>query len=371
MPRSKSLVLITLLLNAFTCLTSCYGQSKSHNEKQSSIVSIGETVSRMGTSLPVILQDKNNDYWFGGNGVYKYDGKSIVHFTVKDGLCSNAIIGIQEDNNGNMYFDTPEGVSKFDGLQFTTLDVIEKNSSKNQWKLEPDDLWFKMGWNRSGPFRYDGKFLYYLEFPKNNQEIEFYSKYPNASYNPYGIYSLYKDSRGIVWFGTASLGVCRYDGKSFSWLYEKHLTETPNGGDFGIRSIIEDGDGHFWFCNTRYRYDIYSVDSVKNGTGRMSYRKIKGADILNGSNEKSFPYFMSIVKDNNDDLWMATYDEGVWRYDGERLTQYPVKENNEIVNLFSIYKDNQGIIWLGTHNSGAYKFNGSSFEKFLPQYQRE
>lgn len=68
-----------------------------------------------------------------------------------------------------------------------------------------------MGWNKNGPYRYDGKSLYYLEFPETNQADEFYSKYPNASYNPYGIYTLYNDSKGTVWFGTSSLGVYRYD----------------------------------------------------------------------------------------------------------------------------------------------------------------
>jgi len=50
------------------------------------------------------------------------------------------------------------------------------------------------------------------------------------------------------------LGICRFDGKKHDWMYEAHLTELPDDAMFGIRSIIEDKDGAYWFCNTHYRY---------------------------------------------------------------------------------------------------------------------
>jgi hypothetical protein len=63
---------------------------------------------------------------------------------------------------------------------------------------------------------------------------------------------------------------------------------------------------------------------------------------------------------------MATYGVGVWRYDGEKVTHYPVKDGAKAITVFAIYKDNRGDLWLGTHEAGAYKFNGKSFEKFKP-----
>ena len=99
-----------------------------------SIIQIGEVVQEMKTKPMVIFQDSQNNYGFGGGteGVYKQDEKNLVLYTAKDGLPSHSIIGIQEDQYGNMYFDSPEGVSKFDGQKFTILEVIE--SAKNEWK---------------------------------------------------------------------------------------------------------------------------------------------------------------------------------------------------------------------------------------------
>jgi len=63
---------------------------------------------------------------------------------------------------------------------------------------------------------------------------------------------------------------------------------------------------------------------------------------------------------------MATFHSGVWRYDGDKVTRYPVTDGAREISLFSIYKDNRGELWLGTHEAGAYKFNGKAFEKFRP-----
>lgn len=110
-------------------------------------------------------------------------------FTKKHGLVSDEIWGIQEDKSGNIYFDTQDGVGKFDGQTFSILAV--NNTSDATWKLEPDDLWFKGNWNKNGPYRFDGKNLYHLEFPKNELADKLYADFPNMTWSPYGIYALY------------------------------------------------------------------------------------------------------------------------------------------------------------------------------------
>jgi ligand-binding sensor domain-containing protein len=169
-----------------------------------------------------------------------------------------------------------------------------------------------------------------------------------------------------MWFGTSNFGICRYDGKSLSWLYEDHLTNTPAGGSFGIRSIIEDSKGRYWFCNTRYRFSI-SPDSIsEKGKVLIKYEKEKGIDGIKSAAGDNYVYFMSAVKDNEGNLWMATYNQGVWKYDGKKAIHYPVQDGAKDITLFSIYKDRQGELWLGTHETGAYKFNGKTFAKFKP-----
>jgi ligand-binding sensor domain-containing protein len=368
-----------LFLSILTIFNSCNGQIKSETGNKvfaspDSTITIGDMVPGLSEAIMVIYQDKMNNYWFGSReqGVFKYDGKSIKQFTMKQGLVSNDIWDIQEDKSGNMYFDTQDGVSKFDGQTFSTL--VVSNSPDSEWKSDPDDLWFKGNWNINGPYRFDGKNLHHLAFPKNKLADELHANFPNMTWSPYGIYSLYKDSKGNIWFGTSNLGIYRFDGKSLSWMYEKHLTLIEGGGSFGIRSIIEDKDGKFWFCNTSYRYNILPNSLIEQDKILIDYKREKGIDNLKSPEGKDMIYFMSAIEDNKGDLWMLTYEQGVWRYDpsaslrsgGKTITHYAVKDGSKDIKLFSIYKDNHGDLWLGTHEAGAYKFNGKTFEKFKP-----
>ncbi len=347
---------------------SCKGQNNSvgtnpiQNE-QNQRIAIGDTVSYLDKSIWILFQDNENRYWFGtnGQGVYRYDGKTILHYTTKHGLLNDSIRGIQGDKAGNIFISSLGGINKFDGETFDTLPVLESN----EWRLDPNDMWFaflgKSG--ESGPYRYDGKTLHHLKFPKNDMEDAYYAEFGKHPWSPYDPYTIYKDRSGNIWIGTAELGLCQYDGKTIRWLYEKHLTLIEGGGSFGIRSIIEDKDGKFWFCNTRYRYNILLNTSDDK---LLHYKRENGIEDALSPEGKDRIYFMSAVEDNEGDLWMLTYEQGIWRYDGKKLTHYPIKDGERIVKLFSMYKDHQGDLWLCSHEDGAFKFNGKTFQKFKP-----
>jgi ligand-binding sensor domain-containing protein len=303
-----------LFLSIITVLTSCNGQNTSQvlngtvNDKHL-IITAGDTVKELGNNIMLVYQDKKNNYWFGSweDGLYRYDGKTIHHFTTKSGLPHNRIEEIKEDKSGNIYVNTSKGISKFDGQNFTTLSVT---NSDNEWKLEPNDLWFKQAWESGFVFRYDGKFLHRLTFPNTKLGDEYLanhpnSKYPNMQASPYNVYSIYNDTKGNVWFGTAVLGVCRYDGKSIEWITEDDVTELHDGPANGVRSIIEDKDGYFWF-NTMYRYNVYENNSPsKNNTdNRAFYSREKSIGSLDGMNDSNLNEYLSIAKDNNDELWI-------------------------------------------------------------------
>ncbi len=353
-----------LLLSLLTIFSSCKGQ---HNSKNQKVAENSKVIGKIATHLDLtiwnIYQDKQANFWYGSKdqGIYFYDGAHLKQFTRQDGLVGNQIRGIQEDSMGNIFIETMSGVSKFDGQRFKTLAIKEGGYLPNEWKLDPSDLWFRIGFDNKGPYRYDGEGLHFLELPKSPQEGNFYSQRVNSNFEPYGIYAIYTDRKGHIWFGTTALGFCRFDGKSFSWHYEEQLQTTPSGGDFGSRSILEDKDEFFWFNNSQFKYKI-----SPNKTANLDFKKEDGIGYLNENNALEFPFFLSIAEDNDGDLWMATYGNGVWRYNGKDFKQYQIKDGETDVLLFTIYKDQQGILWLGTHNAGVYKFNGKSFEKFIP-----
>lgn len=348
------------------------------------MAALGEIVSDIGNSCWYVFHDKNNNYWFStdGNGVCRYDGKTLTRFTTKDGLAHDHIRDIQQHiATGDILITTNGGVSKFDGQQFVTLPITEMKppgipltpdspdspgALKHEgWLLNADDLWMT---GSGGPRRYDGKTLYQLKFAKTPHADEWYAKYGDVRWNPYDVWTVYNDRRGHMWFGTGGMGVCRFDGQSLDWLYEQHLTDVGGGRWFGFRSIIEDRHGDFWICNTQFRYKIKPHGLAGQEAGKLNHTREKGMDLAGSATTENFIYYQSITQDNNGDIWMAPYAGGVWRYDGQKVTHYPMQigDPKEEITMVSIYKDNHGGLWVGTHEHGAYKFNGTTFERFKP-----
>ena len=79
-----------------------------------------------------------------------------------------------------------------------------------------------------------------------------------------------------------------------------------------------------------------------------------------------FPYYNSAVVDNEGALWMQTYGEGIWRYDGHTLRNFVIEEAGQNVHLVTMYKDNFDKIWLGTQGHGVYVFENKGFTRFDP-----
>lgn len=304
----------------------------------------------------VVYQDSDNNYWFGsnGDGLYRYDGKNLHQFTREDGLVDNQIRGIQEDKNGTLFIETPSGINTYDGNSFSLLEPI--TSSVVQWRLDPDDLWF--GYNAVDIFRYDGTSLYRLMLPRQNI-AEKLGENEYAKYSPYTVYGLDKDRAGNLWIGTLSAGAFRYDGESFLWIGEKELSTLPDGRVPGVRSILQDKEGYYWISNFNSKYRIDST--LADG-----YEKLKAVDLPKDVIEDKILYFNSGLVDQAGNLWMTTYEGGVWKYDGDSITNTEINNGEETVLLISIYQDNKGVIWLGTDNYGVYRLNGTKFERFIP-----
>jgi ligand-binding sensor domain-containing protein len=342
---------VMVICYSLTAFISCQGQDKHTANTGTTTRAIGRVVSEIDKSIWVIFQDRHNYYWFGSNGqgVYRYNGKDITQFTIKDGLSSNRIRGIQEDRLGNLYFDTVDGVTKFNGSNFTSL--VPVKSAFRKWELQPDDLWFKRNGDLTGAYRYDGDTLHQLDF----------STITTRNVNSkFAVYSIYKDKRGYIWFGTLTAGVARFDGVILKWIFENELETLEDGRAPAIRSILEDQDGYFWFSNLLYQYDIKTGDQKE-----IQYDRIKRIEMSKQQEKMVLPYYTSAVLDN-ENIWMTNYNEGVWTYDGKKLTRYPINDNGTNVLTMFVYRDHAGSIWVGTDNSGVYKFTGNTFKKFNP-----
>lgn len=347
-----------------TLLSACQNR-----QKDKEAIRHMQLTNQLGDNLMIVYQDSKDNYWFGSwqTGLYLYNGKSVQHFTTKEGLTHNRIDEMKEDKNGNVFVTTssPENtegsIQMFDGKTFKNVPISK--ATRMEWKLAQGDLWFKARTNLGDVYRFDGDSLYPLKLPRSPNDKDDERTHPKHPWSPYDVYSLYIDHEGAIWFGTAEMGACRFDGKQHQWIYEDHHTNTPNGGSFGIRSILQDKAGAFWICNTRYRYKIQaSLGSIKSEN--LQYQEVSGIEDYTNPYGSNAIYFMSSVEDNAGNLWILTYEQGVYKFDGDRVTHFPIQVDDKQIELYSIYQDKFGVLWLGSHKEGVFRFNGTTFKQF-------
>jgi ligand-binding sensor domain-containing protein len=83
----------------------------------------------IGTPVHSIYEDNKGDFWVGteGGGLILFDrknGKIISRYTTEQGLCNNTVLNILDDNNGNLWLSTFNGLSRFG---------VEKRQPKNYY----------------------------------------------------------------------------------------------------------------------------------------------------------------------------------------------------------------------------------------------
>jgi len=315
------------------------------------------SINGIDKNIRSIFQDRNGNYWYGTNaaGVYRYGAKTLTQFTVENGLADNQVINIQEDDLGNIWFGSGGfGITKFDGTQFTkhTNKINITGGKETDWKSKNTDLWFYAG---GGVIRYSNPSFDYLPFDSSSSNAQTNNPF---SLSRYGVYSILKDKKGNVWFGTQAEGVCRYDGKSLTWFKNKGLSGPA------VLGLFEDSKGNLWFGNNGaglFRYDGKTLTNFTDEKGLNNADfKASGKPGLG-----TLARVYAINEDNDENIWIGTVDAGVWKYDGKDLTNYTTKDGLTSNAVNTIYKDQNGALWFGTDGNGICIFNGTTFTEFV------
>ena len=328
------------------------------------VISIGvDSAFNAESPITCMLQDKQGNYWFGTNsaGAYRYDGKTLKRFTLKDGLISTQVKKLQEDEAGHIWFGTGGGVCRFDGRTFTTFPGIARADSGRvpapAWTVAPGDLWFEAS---GGACRYDGQSLTYLPLP-GNRHVTNSSRTPDGPLGPFTVYCTYKDRAGNLWFGTQSQGVCRFDGKSFTWFTEKGLAGPA------VLAIFQDTAGDLWFGNNGagvFRYDGQSLVNFTAAHGLSNPAFLSASRVSTLSGLGTLARIYTIGEDAAGNIWFGTIDAGVWRYDGTSLTNLTARDGLDSEAIQAIYRDRTGSLLFGTDAGSVYRFKDMSFVRF-------
>ena len=346
---TRNLILIVLSLQ----ISFCTGQvnEKPVNNTTENGINNQQINSNQSTTFPQIhtnlngmvrefvrtmYQDKKGTYWFGtnGNGIIRYDGKTLEKISIEGLRPLNVVREIVEDKAGQLWFGTDYGLIKYDGEKFTIYSEKDGLQNDEIWGLTIDKSGLIWVGSTGGISLFDGKNFTPFLLPETKVEN------PKPMLSDKLVFKFWEDRNGTMWFATDGNGIFKYKNGEFI-----HLTSKNGLTDNNVADILEDKQGNIWIGT------FYGGVSKYDG---KTYTNFTKDGIIEGIETYNF------CEDRQGNIWFSAEGYGVYRYDGANFTQFTT-ENGLTTNVVqSILEDNKGQLWFGTWQ-GISIYDGNNF----------
>lgn len=302
--------------------------AQDESRRQSDPLPISDIVRR-------IAQDRNGHFWFGtnGDGVYRYNGEALEHFTAEQGFVGRAVRAIKIDAEGQVWFGTERGLIRYDGKAFHWIGPEQGLPVHDIWCMTiARDGTFWIG-GLQGVVRFDGKAFTPFELP----EVE-----PDLSRGVHGsrlVQCILEDSHGRFWFATSGGAFC-WDGESLS-----HFTERDGLCNNSVNEILEDRSGRFWFATHHEGVCRWDGSAFTHFTAEQGVEGSEAWDFL---------------EDSQGNIWFTVENQGIYRFDGETFARFHTGQGVTSNAIQSAYEDQSGRIWL-CGAGGVFRLDGKAF----------
>lgn len=307
----------------------------------------------------VILQDSQGFLWVGtDDGLNRYDGYTFKVYkpdsSIPFSLSDRSITDLVEDERGYIWVATRAGgLNRFDPV---TGRFTHYMYNKQDEQGIPSNQVYTLCLDEAGLWIGTDNGLDFLDF-----ETDQFTQYrastevppDSRSLSSNSIRSIFKDSSGNLWIGTANAGVNILNRSNNTFTSYKHNPKNPTTlSNNRILSITEDQNGYIWVgtANGLNRYNptqkyfsrfLAFKDSFRNPSGTIIY---------------------SLMTDRAGGVWVGT-NEGLYRYDTQFNNfihhQHQPGISNSLSNnqVYSIHEDFSGVLWIGTYGGGLNKYN--------------
>ncbi|GAB3914235.1 hypothetical protein GCM10028803_59300 [Larkinella knui] len=322
---------------------------------------------------------------------------SFQRLTLRHGLSTNFTSSITQDDLGFIWIGTVNGATRFDGLRCINYGPQAGNAQSLShriircvFKARDGVLWMgaQKGVNRIDPKTQVFRRFYFTALGEGCNFIRTIAQSPD----------------GLLWFGTNG-GVVIFDPvteKSRLLVVPYDSTNRPTTNS--IRHLLTDGPtlwiatqaGLYAYNRQTHQFrtfrhseslsttlpDDYVLSLARHPrSGEIYVGTRKGrVAVLNPVNGhfRHLPLeegrgITSILITKNENVWVSTAGEGLFRYDASknRFLGYKNDENNprSLVSnsLKTLFEDRSGIIWIGSDDAGVSWFN-PKVDKFRSLY---
>ncbi len=330
----KNLSLLHILFLSFIFAGNLYAQyDETHYWKQ-----LSSSRSIPSNRIQTVFQDKSGYIWIGTeNLLYRYDGYNYKYFSLSANnttLTDNLISCITEDDNGIIWIGTDNGLLYLNKRDYkirqTGFDPLKKNRINS---LLNDCSGGVLIGTKDGLFRYDTSLSEYA-YCSGNVDL------PSG-----GVNHIYADKKGDIWVCFWDKGLYKYTDKT-----KKYIPFPTIGSRNNPFRIFQDDHMNYWIATWGDGLFRFYPDNKPE----QMYESFIMKKTTSNDDEK---IFYSIEQDNKFGyIWLATYS-GIkaLSFNNGKYTSISSLFLNTTTNLFNeIKKDNQGNLWLGTYGDGIY-----------------
>ncbi|HEY9168764.1 MAG TPA: two-component regulator propeller domain-containing protein [Lutibacter sp.] len=296
----------------------------------------------------------------------------LTQFTTNNGLPSNTIYDIVQDENGFIWIATDYGLSKFDGLtfkNFTITDGLPDNEVLSLFKDSKQRIWI---------FGFNGR----IGFIKNEKIYNSYNQgfLNNLTFSSF-ITEVYEDSKKNIWFFESLNDIKKLDSSNF--ITKFNLKNIPHKNISNKFNITEDIYGEIKVLmsasNQKNINQVYSSSIINpkweiinqdlyNQKTILSLRKEKPETLKNidsisryisniifddfSYNYSSNLFYRSLSFDNS--FLITNLDNGVILINSKDKNQN--KKILQNIRSTNSYLDSENNIWIGSQSKGIFLF---------------
>lgn len=262
---------------------------------------------------------------------------------VDDGLPSNSVRAIVQDQRGFVWMGTDEGLCRYNGIVLQAYPLPGSGSNQYVEALLPVGADSLLVGTQRGVY----VFSYITErFQLLSLELKG------------AVTSMARDRDGRVWVATDGGGVvaCQADGEP-----QHRYDLQALGGKAGCVSV--DADNQVWVLSHEASPSVWRLNK-----GRNVFEPVKlqaGADLGDADLGAA-----SMLQTGDGQRWIGTWERGLWLLTGDgRLLPMPETQNGQCLHIHSLvaYSDHQ---LLAGADDGLWLFDTRerSFSLFLPQH---
>ena len=293
-----------------------------------------------------IYEDSDGYIWiaFGNKGIVKWKSGSVIkHFTKKDGLPSNTVNVIRQDKDENFLIGTSEGLSIYDGMNFDNYNFMDRigNGFVTDIEVTGNNIWIGTGsFTKAGGQRTHGGglILFNGKTFKSFDLSQFSGIDPSTT-----LINCITEDNGTIWVGTVG-GLLKYDGSKFS-IYR----QSDGLPDNNVNDVLIDNNG-VWICTNG------GLANYNNGGFKLITTLDEKSDGLSGL------YGTTSISKSRDGIYFIG-GEGIRLYDPNSLRTITTYEgmpvpSNWTRGIADLLLDKDGSLWAASLWNGIYKING-------------